>query len=149
MRGIEEIDAGLERLIHDLKAGGFIGELAKIHGAEYQPADLQARSAEMFVLQDRAPMRSGRKKTSFTLRRTFDLRVTTARGDELISSIAAGTRRIYVEARRPAALDCGMAPTEPSKETANNRRADCCSVNAAEISINVSSPLPSILRARD
>jgi hypothetical protein len=47
---VEEVDAGFERRVHDLEAGGFAGQLPEVHGAERQPADLQARAAQRCVL---------------------------------------------------------------------------------------------------
>ncbi len=47
---IEEVDAEVERPIHDGEAVRFGRVRAEVHGAQTEPADFQARAAEMHVL---------------------------------------------------------------------------------------------------
>lgn len=47
--GVEEINAGVDRRIHDVEAGRFVGDVAEVHRPERQPADLKAGPAKMGV----------------------------------------------------------------------------------------------------
>src|SRR5581483_10361736 len=52
VRGVEEIEAVLERAVHDLPAVRFACLWAEVHGAEAEAADLQSGAAEMHGVHD-------------------------------------------------------------------------------------------------
>ena len=51
--GVEEVDAGLERRVHDLVAVGLVGLRPEVHRAEAQRADPQAGAAEVAIVHGR------------------------------------------------------------------------------------------------
>ena len=57
--GVEEVDAQLQRPVHDGEAVGFGGLRAEVHRAQAQPADLQPGAAEIDVLHVRLPSSCG------------------------------------------------------------------------------------------
>jgi hypothetical protein len=50
IRRIEEVDAGVQSLVHNLEADGLVRQLPEVHGAETQTTDLKSGTAKMFVL---------------------------------------------------------------------------------------------------
>lgn len=47
--GVDEIDPGLQSLVHDLEGGGLVRHHAEVYRAKTQPADLEPRSPKMCV----------------------------------------------------------------------------------------------------
>jgi hypothetical protein len=50
VRGVEEVDASLQRPVHDLKGGSLVRQLTEVHGSQSKPTDLQASAAKICVL---------------------------------------------------------------------------------------------------
>src|SRR5690606_29680962 len=53
--GVEEVDARVQRLVHDREARRPVRQLAKVHGAEGDAADAKAGAAEMRVIHFSSP----------------------------------------------------------------------------------------------
>jgi hypothetical protein len=47
--GVEEVDARVERRVHDSEAGRLVDEVPEVHGPEADPADQQTRAAQVPV----------------------------------------------------------------------------------------------------